>query len=41
MCAGLFYLNKWDMGQALVTTLKINKLQAFFLASVYGRGIVA
>lgn len=26
MCAGLFYLNKWDMGQALVTTLKINKL---------------
>ena len=30
----------WDMGQALVPTLKINKLQASSLALVYGRGIV-
>ena len=32
---------KWDRGQALVPTLKINKSRASFLASVYGRGIVA
>ena len=31
----------WDSGQTLVPTLKINKLQASSLASVYGRGIVA
>lgn len=38
---GVRKMGQWDMGQALVPTLKINKLQAFSLASVYGRGIVA
>ena len=30
----------WDRGQTLATTLKINKLQAYSLVSVHGRGIV-
>ena len=32
---------QWDRGQALVPALKINKLQASSLASVYGRGMAA